>query len=217
MWESRTGRFDFYSKSIGGSDTAAPIAPETAPDAGGANNQWFPHSWSSDGLWIAGAMNDAAGGTDVFLVSLDGSGERRAYVDSQFDENEPAISPDGRWIAWSSTESGRKEIYVGSFPEAGRRWQVSTGGGSEARWRGDSQELFFRSPTDEIMSVEMNSSGEALRIGRTESLFQAPLAAFPNWDYAVTADGQRFLLNTRIDDDAATPLRLIVNWPQLLE
>ena len=127
----------------------------------------------------------------------------------------PMFSPDGRWIAFSSTESGRWEVYVRPYPGPGGKWQISTSGGVTPRWSREGRELIYREGS-EWFSVSIDAAGDTLRLGRVELLLEGPyvsLAPFP--DYDVTADGERFVLMSG-DDDTPTPaftqLNVILNW-----
>jgi Tol biopolymer transport system component len=124
------------------------------------------------------------------------------------------FSPDGRWVAYESNESGRSEIYVQSFPDLARPTQISTGGGTSPAWRGDGHELFFRSPDDQLMAVPIVSSGRRIDAGTPTVLFALPPGphrdgATTLW-YAASGDGQRFLVNTFVE--GASPITVLLNW-----
>ena len=125
-----------------------------------------------------------------------------------------ALSPNGRWIAYTSDETGRFEVYVQSFPGGGNKWQVSVNGGSDAKWRLDGRELFYVSPNYKLMSVSLRP-GLKFEAGLPEELFEIPVPdivpSFPS-NYAVTADGQRFLVNTVLQDAVSSPISVVLNW-----
>jgi hypothetical protein len=128
------------------------------------------------------------------------------------------LSPDGRWLAYASDESGELQVYVQPFPTTGEKRQISPDGGSEPRWRRDGNELFYLASSGKLTSVAI-PGGDAFKAGAPKELFEVrvPLTGNPyRTNYAVTADGQRFLVNTRIED-APSPVNVIVNWPQLLK
>ena len=133
-------------------------------------------------------------------------------------ERQGAISPDGRWIAYTSDSSGRFEIYVQSFPDPGARIQVSANGGKSARWRRDGTELFYLGPDGSLMATPVQL-GPRIEFGTQVALFrfvdpqQGP-SGRPNYD--VTADGQRFIVSS-IERRADPSLHVLVNWPALLE
>jgi eukaryotic-like serine/threonine-protein kinase len=126
------------------------------------------------------------------------------------------ISPDGRWAAFSSSDTGISEIYVTSFPSGQGRWQVSRGGGVEPRWRHDGKELFFLGPHNLLTVVPINKDA-SFSIGTLSTLFNVPareaVSSTDLMNYDVTPDGQRFIINKPVDASLAPPLRIILNWP----
>jgi hypothetical protein len=128
------------------------------------------------------------------------------------------ISPDGRWVAYNSSETGRQEVYVASFPNPTGKWPISRDGGGYARWRGDSRELFYYAADGRIMSVQISGT-TTLEIGTPVPLFTARLLGGavlvtgfrPQYD--VTANGQRFLLNVPVGEEASSPaITVVLNW-----
>src|SRR5262249_40391225 len=145
------------------------------------------------------------------------AGERREVVvaQSQYDETEGQFSPDGKWIALVSNESGRAEVFVQSFPDARTRTQVSTAGGTQVRWSPDGKEIFYIAPGGRMTAVSIDLSGATPNVKLPEPLFQTHLATGINVlgykpQYAVARDG-RFLLNTAIES-ASAPIVVLVNW-----
>ncbi len=128
------------------------------------------------------------------------------------------FSPDGRWVAYASNESGKWEVYVVPFDDSGAgpggKWQVSNGGGRQPRWRRDGKELFYLAPDNRLMSVEVKG-GAAFEAGPPVPLFQTrprdPISAEDRYSYDVAPDGQRFLINAEIEQKAA-PMSIILNW-----
>ncbi len=123
------------------------------------------------------------------------------------------LSPDGEWLAYMSSDSGVTEVFVRRFAESEERVQVSVGGGSQPRWRGDGRELFYVAPDRKLMAVEV-TPGPRLEVGPPRALFSTqilPLVEARN-HYDVTADGQRFLVNSRSAEDATRPVRVVVGW-----
>jgi Tol biopolymer transport system component len=168
-------------------------APSQLPGVTGT-----PTDWSRDRRWAA-ISRDTGGatGTDISLYDFE-TRTLRPWLATPFTESMARFSPDGRWIAYASDSSGRREIYVRTRDGSGAPIPVSTGGGIHPRWRGDGRELFFLGPADEIMAVDVIPAGNALTVGSPRKLFAVPLndisvsALSP---YDVTSDGQRFLLN----------------------
>ena len=147
-------------------------------------------------------------------------GDIRPLLETRFDERVASVSPDGRWLAYESNSSGRFEIYVRPFPGVGDGlWQVSTGGGIQARWAHNGRELFYLAPDGALMAVPVAPHGDAWSAGTPTKLFDGHYydgaGTNVSWQYDVTADGQRFLMiKDSGGDQAAAPQNLIVvqNW-----
>jgi serine/threonine-protein kinase len=183
-----------------------------------------PQSWSPDGRHLATQSAGDGGQTDIWILPIgeDGSaGEPEAFARTQFEENSPSFSPDGRWLAYNSSETGRPEVFVASFPPGGGKWQVSDGGGTQAQWSGDGRELFFRTDAG-IMSVRVAAEGGSFRASRPEVVFEGnflgglrgvllPGYNFP--DYDVSADGKRFVMFQGTTEGAlATEAKVVLGW-----
>ena len=159
-----------------------------------------PSSVSASGSHVVGVTIGQS--FDIFVLPLDGNGEIEIFLSTPFLEWHPAFSPDGRWIAYMSDESGRYEVYVRPYPATGGgRWQISDNGGGQPQWSGDGKTLFYRSDGG-IMSATIEPVGDTLRIGRPREVFEEPYrggipglsSAAILGDYDVTADGQRFVM-----------------------
>jgi Tol biopolymer transport system component len=125
------------------------------------------------------------------------------------------FSPDGRWIAYASNESGQSEIYLSPYPATGGKWQVSEGGGDSPRWNRSGKELFYLSPAQEVMAVPV-TLGAGVQAGKPQRLFQAairPRGTSDFFQYDVAPDGRFLVVTLR---EAAVPLHVVVNWPSLL-
>ncbi len=182
-----------------------------------------PRSWSPDGKFIAIQSSGEGGQTDIWVLPLDetGGGEPELFTSTAFTEMGPSFSPDGRWLAYSSTETGRSEVFVATFPPGGGKWQVSDGGGTQARWSGDGRELFFRTDAG-IMSVKVSSEGSSFRASRPEIVFEGNflgglqgvlLPGFNFPDYDVSADGKRFVMFQGTTEGAlATEAKIVLGW-----
>jgi Tol biopolymer transport system component len=128
-------------------------------------------------------------------------------------ENGGAFSPDGRWIAYNSDESGRYEVYIESFPTHGGKRQISPAGGAGPRWRAEGNELYYHSLDGRLMAVSVTDDGATLTTGTPTPLLAfraAGTMTVPS--YAVTRDGQRFLLSAIVDTDPRAPLSVVQNW-----
>jgi eukaryotic-like serine/threonine-protein kinase len=158
----------------------------------------WPVSWSADGRFILYVTSSARTGNDIFVLPLSGDKKPFAFLQTPAQENWAAFSPDGRWVAYSSDESGRAEVYVAAFPPVpgGRKWRVSKGGGSQARWRRDGKELYFIDADRTIMAAAVTTSGSTIEVRAAQTLFEAHFP-YPNFHaFDVAADGQRFLVTT---------------------
>jgi Tol biopolymer transport system component len=173
-----------------------------------------PTSASPDGRYVLFDVLDPKTKWDVGLLSL---ADRKftAFLHGEFDENDGNFSPDGRWVAYDSNESGRYEVYVQPFPGPGGKWQVSANGGSNPAWRRDGKEIFYLAPDRKIMSVAVKSDG-AFEPEAAKPLFEARLRNDTSREYDVSPDGQRFLLNTPIGEETTPPITLVQNWTVLL-
>lgn len=137
----------------------------------------------------------------------------------QFDMHHPALSPDGKWLAYMSPESGRPEVYVVPFVQGSSgKWLVSTAGGRYPRWRHDGRELFYISLDNKIISAEIATQSTSLVIGKVTPLFQANPVPYFLWPYDVSSDGKKFVVaDIEASEKTAEPLTLISNWPALLK
>ncbi len=173
----------------------------------------WPTDWSPDGQ-IAFQSRDTKAKTAVDVGFVSGP-DRKAVtlLGTPFDERSPEFSPDGRWLAYASNESGRFEIYVQPFPGPGQKWQVSTGGGAYPRWKRDGKEIFFlKLPEKTLMAAEVKP-GPTFEVGEPKALFQTQV----KWidfgrQYDVSPDGSRFLINTLVAEGMNEPLTVVQNW-----
>jgi Tol biopolymer transport system component len=168
--------------------------------------------WSHDGQWIVISQAHPGSREDVWLVPARHGAEARAYAQSPFNEVHGVVSPDGRWLAYASDESGRYEIYVDAFPTPGTRGRLTSGGGVMPRWSRDGSELYFRRGT-EIHVVRPTLSGPLPEAASSDRLFDARVDIRA---YDVAPDGQRFLLNLPGAPTGSRPISVVVNWRPLL-
>ena len=172
-----------------------------------------PGDWSSDGKFIVYfSLGNQKTGTDIWVLPLVGDGKPYPFLQTEFSEAGPRFSPDGRWLAYSSNESGQSEVYVRPFPGPGPKWQVSTGGGRLPRWRKDGKEIFFMGPENKLTAAEVSASGARFEVGNVQQFFQTSLASFGNDSYDVTADGQRFIIISSAEGRETAGLNVVVNW-----
>jgi dipeptidyl aminopeptidase/acylaminoacyl peptidase len=171
-----------------------------------------PTDGSPDGKFILYWVDDPKTGNDLWVLPLTGEPKPIPIIQTPFLEWNGRFSPDGRWISYSSNESGQSEVYVLPFPGPGQKWQVSVGGGSHPRWRRDGKEIYYRSPDEKIMSAEVNASGGKFEVQNVRSLFRARFGSGGNDCYDVTADGQKFLIITPSEGAATATLTIVLNW-----
>ena len=175
--------------------------------------------WSRDGRFLFYEVVDwRTFHLDVWVRDLQ-TGQNRPVLQAKFNQFGARLSPDGNWLAYQSEESGVSEVFVRSFPESRERRQVSSGGGSQPRWRGDGRELFYISPDRKVMSVEVRTK-PGFEVGPPRALFQTrilPLIEARN-HYDAAADGQRFVVNSRRPEDASLPITVVSGWiPEKLD
>jgi Tol biopolymer transport system component len=205
----RDGKAAIYARSTSGEGPE-----ERLSDLPGGDVE--PTSWSPDGKLIAVSLwNAPAGNYDVWMLPSAG-GKPAAFADTPADEQQAVFSPDGKWIAYTTNESGSWEISVRAFPGPGGKWQVSNGGGGEARWRADGKELFFGTPDNHLFSVAVKP-GTTFEAGPPKPVFEARLsnAAESFWD--VSPDGDRFLTDDPPPEARHPLIRLVTNWPSLVK
>jgi len=173
--------------------------------------------WSADGRFIVyKQFDEASGTTDLWAVPMQGNRTPFPVAQGPSDEREGQISPDGRWIAYDSDESGRPAIYVQPFPDHGEKNRVSTPDGSQPRWRSDGKELFYIAPDGYLMAVPMGAEAGPSGVGKPVRLFKtrlAPFSAISRQQYSVSKDGKRFLMIAN-DDVPTPPISLILNWEE---
>jgi eukaryotic-like serine/threonine-protein kinase len=173
----------------------------------------MPTSWTRDDTGIVITQQTPATGSKLLLLSV-ADGKETPVVNASGSQYGGQISPDGKWLAYASDESGDWDVYITPFPATGGKLQVSRGGGTEPRWRGDGKEIFYLSPTKQIMSVTVTAAG-GLSTGPPTLLFQiharAPVSSTDIFSYDVTADGQRFLVNQYVKPAQVLPLNIVLN------
>ena len=188
-----------------------------------------PLDWSSDGRWLLYAERGKDTGFDLWALPdpTGPAGQERKpipYLVTPFNEVQAKFSPDGKWVAYSSNESGTVEVYVRPFPaSSGGKWLVSNGGGRQVRWRPDGKELFYVAPGGALMAAEVHVTATTFEVGAPKLLFRPQLlgglGGGPStlWRYDISKDGQRFLINTAGDDKSSTPITVTTQWTELLK
>ncbi len=204
---SRRGQYDIFRKpSNGGSNEELVLGDASSKR---------PDSVSPDGKLLLYEAQDAKTLTDIWVLPIApgqpaGKAEPHVFLRTPFNEGYSQFSPDGRWVAYSSDESGQNEVYVAPFPGPGAKLQISSGGAGLPRWRRDGKELFYLTADRQLMAAEVTISNGTLEVRRVQKLFGGVSRG-----YDVSADGQKFVAP---DDSIASspPLTLLQNWPAVL-
>jgi dipeptidyl aminopeptidase/acylaminoacyl peptidase len=207
--------YNLYRKAVNGSGQDEPLLPNSLND--------ITCQWSRDGRFIVYFESDPKTKRDLWVLPTESDPAGRKpipFLRSEFDELYGQLSPDSRWMAFTSNRSGRREVYVRPFPPGEGEWTISTDGGQGPRWRGDGKELFFEAADGKMMAVPVKKA-----VPGAEPVFEpgVPVALFDahmphavtdfDFEYDVTADGQRFLINAATGPSlAASPLTVVVNW-----
>ena len=174
----------------------------------------YPVDWSRDGRYIAYVINDPKTRIDVWVLPLVGDQKPFPFANTGASERGARFSPDGRWLAYVSDESGIPQIYVQNFPGAGGKWQVSTSGGYHLAWRHDGKELFYVSADRKIMAVDIKGEGASFEAGAPKTLFDLRVPTFTGSQaqFAVTPDGQKFLIANTVGENRSEPITVALNW-----
>lgn len=204
------GASHVFMKAADGTGRTTPLVVDNASE--------FLPSFSSDARYVVMQRGLTEGNPHFGIWAMPLFGDRKPFaaVEGQFDSIRPALSPDGKWIAYQSSEAGHPEIFVVPFGRGGGKWLVSTNGGFWPRWRPDGKELFYISPDYKVMAAAITAQGMSLSVGKVEQLFQAYPAFTATSFYDVAPDGKKFIIISRAESQAAEPLTLVVNWTALL-
>ncbi len=210
------GNAKLYQKAASGSGQDEPLLPNSLPDR--------PSQWSRDGRFIVYFENDPKNKYDLWVLPTSGGTADRKpipFLRTEFNELFGQLSPDSHWMAFTSDRSGRREVYVRPFPPGEGEWTISIAGGQQPRWRGDGKELFFEAADGKMMAVPVKAAVGARPFFEADApvpLFDAHIVSFQNdtqFQYDVTSDGKRFLIDTTSGGAgaAAAPLlTVMVNW-----
>jgi serine/threonine protein kinase len=218
LWPShRNGSFDLYIKAANATGQEKLLVKMGTPTG-------WATDWSRDGRYILYQRPGEKTGHDLWIAPQapnakdDGKGDRQpfVYLNTQFDEQEGRFSPDARWVAYTSNESGVSEIYIQSFPLSSTKVPISTGGGSEPQWSEDGTELFYLRADRTLMAVPINHTpADLLKAGLPTPLFRVPPVldtGITARSYAVGKDGKRFLIANADSTANAVPLTVVLNW-----
>ena len=175
----------------------------------------FVNDWSPDGQFIVYHALSGKTRADLWVLPLTGDRKPYPFLQTQFGEREARFSPNGRWLAYTSDETGPRELFVQSFPPGGGKWQISQGGGGPPEWRADGKELFFVSG-DKLMAVDVKTDGDAFEAGIARPLFYLRGPALPGAGgvpaFEASNDGKRFLIAVSAQEQTFTPITVVLNW-----
>jgi serine/threonine protein kinase/Tol biopolymer transport system component len=198
----RIGQMDLFRREIGTTQDKLLYADE---------ERKVPESWTTTGYIVY--MTDLR---DMHLLQAHENRKPVPLLQTSFQRDEPHVSPDGRWVAYGSVESGRWDIYVASFPDFQNKLQISNGGGAQPLWRGDGKELYYLTLDGKMLAIEL-LTGATLKTGRPKFLFETRLShPKPVMDqYGVSPDGKRFLVAEPLER-VAKPITMVLNWPSAI-
>jgi serine/threonine protein kinase/Tol biopolymer transport system component len=195
---------DIYQRDSAGTAKEEPLLS--------SNGFKMPLDWSPDGRVLLLQADDPRMPTQMDLWTYStADGKATPFLQSASNETQGRFSPDGRWIAYVSNDSGKEEVYVVPFPGPGGEWQISTAGGRAPIWTRGGREIVYQAPGDEIMAVEVRTS-PTFQAGIPKILFKTHLRPPPGAQFDVTPDGERFLVNLEPGDQVSDPITLVQNW-----
>jgi len=198
-----SGKGDLYLKDASGTKK------EELLFSSGEN--MYTIDWSQDGKYLSLSIQGGKTKWDIAVLSLDGEKKIASTIKTEFNEWLGTFSPDGRWLAYQSDESGRYEIYVRPSLGGGAKWQISTGGGEAPSWKGDGKELYFKA-NGKLMAVDLKSSGGTFEVGIPHPLFD--LDPRTNTEYLdVSQDGQQFIIRVENNVQGVAPMQVVTNLP----
>jgi len=218
IWSPDGNELAFYSNRSSGRGIYVRFADGTGHArlvVATSEGRVFPTDWSPDGQFIS--YTQVLGGNgDIWFVRADGSEPPQSFVESPFSEWDSRFSPDGRWLAITSEESGREEVYVTPFPGPGSKWQISTNEGDRPRWSSDGTLLYYLDNDDHLNVAEIDGSGAAFKVGEVRQLFELNPSR-PGGIFDLFPDGERMIVNHRLGVSQLTRLVLVQNWPEELK
>jgi Tol biopolymer transport system component/DNA-binding winged helix-turn-helix (wHTH) protein len=220
VWSPDGTRIAFTSDRAGQRNIYWKLADGSGPEElllGGKDGAQNVEGWSWDGKYLLYGYDPDRTPQQLYVMPLTGDRKPVPFIKTQFPTQQGSFSPDDRWVAYRSPESGTQEVYVQGFSldssQPRGKWQVSTAGGELPRWRGDGKELFYHF-SDSFFAVDVKTDGPAFAAGIPKRLFDIPAvsASATHGEFTVTTDGQRFLVTTASDKATAQPIEVVVNW-----
>ncbi len=183
----------------------------------GSDQHDIPAAWTPDGGYLIVTSTPPQGDPSalISILPMDGNGEATSYLKTDYRIGGVALSPDGTWLAYSSDESGRDEVYVATFPEQTRKWQISASGGSAPQWSPDGRKLFFVGTDQKMRAATVSTEAGVIRVEEVEVLFEVPSVSSFGPQYALSPDGQRFLVS-RATTSEASRITVAAHWASQL-
>jgi eukaryotic-like serine/threonine-protein kinase len=200
---NREGPYSLYLKSASGAGQEERLLK--------AGNHQIPNDWTARGDLLLYYEQDPKTKYDLWVLPMTGERKPVVFLKTEFNERFGAFSPDGKWITYTSDESGRYEVYVQPYPATGAKWQVSRDGGGRPSWRRDGREIYWRNEDGTLMAAEV-STGQTFEPGNATALFETGVTS-PIERFAVTGDGKRFLVPVPVEEtEGARPVTVVWNW-----
>jgi serine/threonine protein kinase len=213
---TRGGLTHLYQKSASGAGVEESLLA--------SRESKFAPEWSPDGRFILYGQVNATTNVDLFFLPLSGERKPEPFLQTTFIEAQGRFSPDGRWVAYVSNETGQFEVYVQSFPPTGAKVAISTGGGSQPKWAADGRELYYYTPERKLMAVEVSQEGPTFKVGVPRPLFDIRVGGagvdrgFPGSGYfAAARDGKRFLIAGVAEAVERQQIIVMLNWTAALK
>jgi len=205
---NRNGQYQLFEKAASGAEEGKLLVSD--------DFEIYPTGVTSDGRYVVLTCRKQNSKWDLFYADLKGEPKAVPYLATEFNEWLGVVSPDGRWLAYQSDESGKYEIYVRPFPSGGGKWQISTGGGQNPLWNPDGREIYFDSETGKLMRVGVQTGDQTIRTGIPEPLFD--LAGREHVSILdVSPDGNRFVAEVSAIERSINPVTLVLNWQRDME
>ncbi len=197
-----------YRKSVGGTGEVELIFASTV--------DIIPNSWSPDGRYVLFDQPGQDTGSDLWVLDLEGGPSAEVFYQTEYEEGAGVFSPDGRWIAYWSQESGRGEVYVTPFPGPGRRFQVSDNSGTWSQWRSDGSELFYQEENGPLKVAAVDGRGETFTVGKIDDVMELASSNISGPLFSVAPDGQSILAGVSTSGEQSDYLDLVVGWVESL-
>ena len=202
----KNGVYALVKKEIGGSGDGEVVYESTT--------EMYPSSVSPDATTLALFKGGETSSFDIWTLPLEGEDEPTPFIATDFNDVNAMFSPDGRWIAYQSDESGSPEVYVTAYPDRGRKWQISTDGGQGPRWSHEGSQVLYQSSDGSLVSVRVEPRDGGLLIGEAETLFNTMIQPTGSYFWDMSADGETVLAMEAVSNREAPNLSVVVNWLQ---